>query len=98
MKEEHVPYQKQIFVCTNNREGQSPSCGDHKGEEIFRRLREIAKQRGLHPQIRVAQAKCLGKCNMGTNIMAYPDGIWYSGVQLEDVDQLAEKFLKGEGT
>ena len=93
MKEEKVPYEKQIFVCTNDRKGESSSCGDQKGEEIFRELREIAKARGLHPRIRVAQAKCLGKCALGCNIMVYPEGQWYSGVLKSDVVALAVKYL-----
>ena len=93
MKEEKTPYQKQIFVCVNDKKGEKPSCGDHQGEAIFTELRRLAKERGLHPQIRVAQAKCLGQCNIGTNIMIYPDNLWYSGVHLEDVPALAEKFL-----
>ena len=94
MKTEPTPYEKQIFVCTNDNKGEKPSCGDHHGEEVFRELRNIAKERGLHPRIRVAQAKCLGKCNMGVNIMVYPDNVWYSGVRKEDVPSLAEKYLK----
>ena len=96
MKTEKTPYEKQIFVCTNNKEGKEPSCGDQRGEEIFKELRRIAKERGLHPQIRVAQAKCLGKCAMGCNIMVYPDNVWYSGVTLQDVIPLAETYLKGK--
>ncbi len=94
MKEQNIPYQKQIFVCTNDQKGEKPSCGDHQGTEIFQELRKIAKERGLHPKIRVAQAKCLGQCNIGTNIMVYPDNVWYNGVRPEDVPSLAEKYLK----
>src|SRR5947207_13491569 len=93
MQNQNVPYEKQIFVCTNDRKGAKPSCGDHQGEAIFTELRKIAKERGLHPRIRVAQAKCLGQCNRGTTIMVYPDNIWHSGVQLQDVPVLAEKYL-----
>ena len=93
MKSESAPYEKQIFVCTNDAKGEKPSCGDNKGEEIFRKLREIAKARGLHPRIRVAQAKCLGKCGLGCNIMVYPDNVWYSHVNLEDVEALADRYL-----
>lgn len=93
MKIEKAPYTKQIFVCTNDAKGEKASCGDTKGEEIFRQLRQIAKDRGLHPNIRVAQAKCLGKCGMGTNIMVYPDNIWYHGVDVEDVNELAAQYL-----
>jgi (2Fe-2S) ferredoxin len=93
MQTDKTPYDRQIFVCTNNANGEKASCADHQGEEVFRRLREIAKERKLHPRIRVAQAKCLGQCNRGVNIMVYPENIWHSGVRLEDVPQLAEKYI-----
>ncbi len=93
MKQERIPYEKQIFVCTNDRKGESPSCGDHQGDGIFQELRRIAKERGYHPRIRVAQAKCLGKCNQGTNIMVYPDQVWFSEVTMNDVPLMAEQFL-----
>ncbi len=94
MKQENVPYEKQIFVCTNDRKGESPSCGDQQGEAVFKELRGIAKERGLHPRIRVAQAKCLGQCNRGVNIMVSPGEIWYHGVRLEDIDALVKQHLQ----
>ena len=93
MSAQQMPYQRQIFVCTNNANGEKASCGDHKGEEVFRQLREIAKERKLHPAIRVAQAKCLGQCAQGVNIMVYPENIWHSGVRLEDVQNLADQYI-----
>lgn len=94
MQTNKTPYQRQIFVCTNNANGEKASCGDHKAEEVFRQLREIAKERKLHPQIRVAQARCLGQCAKGVNIMVYPENTWVSEVRLEDVQNLADKYIK----
>jgi len=96
MKSQKTPYEKQIFVCTNDCQGEKPSCGDHQGEAVFRKLRTIAKERGLHPRIRVTQAKCLGQCSQGVNIMVYPDETWYCDVTLEDVEAFAEKYLSTE--
>lgn len=93
MKQQKTPYEKQIFVCTNNKAGTEPSCGDHKGEEVFRELRRIAKEKGLHPRIRVAQAKCLGQCNLGVNVMVYPENDWYSSVTMDDVDEIVRKHI-----
>ncbi len=93
METKNTPYQKQIFVCTNDRHGESASCGDQNGEAVFKELRKIAKERGLHPRIRVAQAKCLGYCNQGVNIMTYPDNVWHSQVTLDDVPQLVQTYL-----
>ena len=94
MKSNSIPYQQQIFVCINDRKGESPSCGDFQGEAVFKELRSIAKERGLHPRIRVAQAKCLGRCSNGVHVMVYPDNVWHSEVRLENVNELAEKYLK----
>ena|SRR3989344_1442151 len=96
MKEQKVPYAKQIFVCTNDRKGEKPSCGDHGAEDIFSRMRSIAKERGLHPKMRVAQAKCLGQCNIGVNIMVYPGDVWYSGVRADDIPAIIEKHFPAE--
>ena len=94
METTNTPYRRQIFVCTNNANGEKASCGDHNGEEVFRQLREIAKERKLHPIVRVAQAKCLGQCAKGVNIMVYPENTWHSGVRIEDVKQIADEYIK----
>jgi len=93
VKKETIPFEVQIFVCTNDQKGDKPSCGDHQGEAVFKELRRIAKEKGLHPRIRVSQAKCLGKCNEGVNIMTYPEKEWYSHVTLDDIDQLQDRFF-----
>ena len=89
-----TPYKRQIFVCVNNANGEKASCGDHQGEQVFRELREIAKERKLHPAIRVAQAKCLGQCNTGVNIMIYPENVWLSKVRLSDIPEIADTYIK----
>ena len=94
MDSAQMPYRRQIFVCTNDAKGEKASCGDHKGEEVFRNLREIAKTRKLHPMVRVAQAKCLGQCNLGVYIMIYPENIWFNHVTLEDVAVIADKYIQ----
>ena len=80
-------------VCTHNANGEKTSCEDHQGGEIFRNLREIAKFRKLHPMIRVAQAKCLGQCEKGANIMIYPENIYLSKVNLTDIESIADKYI-----
>lgn len=93
IEEKNIPYERCVLVCVNNHHGEKPSCGDHKGEEVFHKLRGIAKERGLHPRIRVTQAKCLGQCATGTTVMVYPEKTWYSGVTPENVADIVEKVL-----
>ena len=94
MEEHKIPYRRQIFVCTNDAKGEKASCGDHQGEVVFRHLRETAKSRKLHPEIRVAQAKCLGQCQLGVNIMVYPDNVWLNKVSLADVSRIADQYIQ----
>ena len=93
MNSAKIPYLKQIFVCTNDRKGEKPSCGDHNGEAVFTELRRIAKEKELHPRIRVAQAKCLGQCAQGVNVMVYPEGTWFKNVDVSDVPELTGRYL-----
>ncbi len=94
MESKNTPYKRQIFVCTHNANGEKASCGDNHGEEVFRQLREIAKERKLHPMIRVAQAKCLGQCATGVNIMIYPENIWLSHTRQSDIPKIADEYIK----
>jgi (2Fe-2S) ferredoxin len=94
MESNSTPYKRQIFVCTHDAKGEKECCADHKGEDVFRQLREIAKSRKLHPMIRVAQAKCLGQCNTGVNIMIYPENIWLKHVNSDDVSKIADTYIQ----
>ncbi len=93
MNEDKFPYEKMIFVCVNDRKQERPSCGDQQGEKIFEELRRLAKEREVHPRIRVSQAKCLGQCSKGANIMIYPDQVWLNAVNLNDVEKIARKYF-----
>lgn len=93
METQKTPYKRQIFVCTHNAHGEKASCGDHQGEVIFKELREMAKSRKLHPMIRVAQAKCLGQCDKGANIMIYPENIYLSKVSSADIIAIADQYI-----
>ncbi len=88
IEKKNIPYEKCVLVCVNNRHGEKPSCGEHQGEEVFRTLREKAKELGLHPKIRVTQAKCLGQCAGGTTVMIYPDNVWLSGINPENLKDI----------
>jgi len=93
---QNIPYERSIFVCINDCQGEKPSCGDHDGPALFKELRRIAKERGLHPKFRVAQAKCLGQCRHGINVMVYPEGAWHSGMRLKDAETLADLYLPAQ--
>lgn len=91
------PYELHLFVCTNRRpEGATkPSCGSRGGEAIRAALKKALAKRGLNGTIRANAAGCLDACEEGPAIVVYPEGVWYVGVDVGDVDEIVESHLIG---
>jgi (2Fe-2S) ferredoxin len=90
-------YERHIFFCCNQREGnERPSCNG-KGASA---MRDYAKQRvkelGMagEGKLRVNQAGCLDRCEEGPCIVVYPDAVWYTYVDRADIDEIIEQHLK----
>lgn len=87
-----VPFKRHVFVCTSGKK-----CPDKGSVEICARLKELSKAAGVRRTIRVNKSGCLSQCSHGPMIVVYPEQIWYSGVSLDDVEELFERaVLRGE--
>lgn len=88
-------YQKHIFFCVNQRENSERCCNDYHAQA----MRDYAKDRiktlklSGKGKIRVNNAGCLDRCNEGPVIVIYPDNIWYTYVDHEDIDEIIEEHL-----
>ena len=88
MKEQQTPYEIHVFVCNNMKT--STSCGHRGGQHVVEKLKAIGRERGWKPAIRVSRSGCLGQCAAGPNIMIYPTETWFSGVQLDTLDEVVD--------
>lgn len=88
-------YDKHIFICTNQRaEGAArKSCGEAHGLEIVDAFRKKLKEKNLTIKVRAQKAGCLDICDFGQTIAVYPDGVFYVGVELNDVDEIIEQHI-----
>jgi (2Fe-2S) ferredoxin len=86
-----------IFVCCNQRDAGSPrGCCDPEGQARLQKLfKEKLKARGLKGRVRANKSGCLDQCEHGPNLVVYPEGIWYSGVRPEDVDEILDSHILG---
>lgn len=89
-------FQYHIFCCTNRREpGHSKGCCAEKGSEALRDyMKQRVKELGL-PNMRVNAAGCLDRCELGPTFVIYPEGVWYSCKNKEDVEALIRHHLLG---
>ncbi len=92
-------YSRHLFFCTNDREDGSACCQRFNARQMQKYVKNRCKELGIHNegQVRINSAGCLGRCNEGPVIVIYPEGIWYTYVDEEDLDDIIEQHLvKGE--
>ncbi len=92
MNEAASPFACHVFVCTNDRKGARKSCADGNSADIRAALKEKAYARGWKGTVRVSSGGCLGLCEKGPNVLLYPQGDWFSGVTMTDVDRIMERL------
>ncbi|MBK9477779.1 MAG: (2Fe-2S) ferredoxin domain-containing protein [Bacteroidetes bacterium] len=87
-------YDKHIFICTNERKN-SPrlSCGEAHGSELIAAFKAGIAKRESKITIRTQKTGCLDICDFGPTLVVYPEGIFYVGVQLSDVDEIIDEHL-----
>lgn len=88
-------YDKHIFICTNQRaEGaHRKSCGESHGMEIVDAFKKRLKELNLPLKLRAQKAGCLDICDFGQTVAVYPDGIFYVGVELNDVEEIIQEHI-----
>jgi (2Fe-2S) ferredoxin len=91
----HAYYERHIFFCTNDRPNGEASCAQHAALDAFNHCKQAIKQAGLSGagKVRVNKAGCLDRCAGGPIAVVYPEGIWYSFVDTDDIDEIVEEHL-----
>jgi (2Fe-2S) ferredoxin len=91
-------YQRHIFMCTNVRpEGHPRGCCSAGGsEKLCGHMREKARQMGIE-NIRCNTSGCLERCELGPNMVIYPEGVWYHYETTQDIDEILETHVKNGG-
>ena len=89
-------YQRHIFFCTNQRTNGTASCADGIANQAFDHCKLQVKAAGLNWQgsVRVNKAGCLDRCAGGPVAVVYPEAVWYTYVDTDDIDEIVEKHLK----
>jgi len=88
-------YDKHIFICVNQRAAGAArkSCGEAHGMEIVDAFKKKLKERDLPIKLRAQKAGCLDICDFGQTLVVYPEGVFYVGVTVNDVDEIIEEHI-----
>ena len=90
-------FQKHLFFCTNDRgaDAERPSCNQCGSAALRDYAKNRIKELGLAGpgKVRVNSAGCLDRCELGPVCVVYPEGVWYTYIDEEDVDEIIESHL-----
>jgi NADP-reducing hydrogenase subunit HndC len=56
-------------------------------------LEQKIAEKGLQDEVQVVRTGCFGLCALGPVMIVYPEGTFYSRVELTDVDEIVEEHL-----
>ncbi len=89
-------YGRHIFFCLNERKNGEDCCALHNAQQGFDRCKAKVKEAGLAGpgKVRVNKAGCLDRCAGGPVAVVYPEAVWYTFVDAEDIDEIVESHLK----
>ena len=89
-------YQRHIFFCLNQRDNGENACAQHGAQEAFDHCKSRVKGAGLAGPggVRVNKAGCLDRFAGGPVAVVYPEAVWYTFVDREDVDEIVDSHLK----
>jgi (2Fe-2S) ferredoxin len=91
-------YRHHIFFCMNQRDNGEACCAQHAPQAALDRCKSRVKAEGLAGPggVRVNKAGCLDRCAGGPVAVVYPQGVWYTYVDQQDIDEIVESHLKND--
>ena len=78
-----------VLVC------QGPNCKVQGSTEVRDQLRRALKDTVVPGVTHLLPYHCFDRCGLGPNVVIYPDGIWYEGVEDGDVDAIVKQLAGG---
>lgn len=88
-------YRVHIFCCTNRRPAghERGCCFDKEAESLRNHMKARAKELGL-ADVRINNAGCLDRCELGPCIVIYPEGVWYSPKTEADIEEILTSHVQ----
>jgi (2Fe-2S) ferredoxin len=89
-------YKHHVFFCCNQRTNGEACCQDHGAQDLRDYAKKQVRSLGLSGEgkVRINQAGCLDRCELGPVIVVYPEEVWYTYVDKSDIDEIVEEHLK----
>ncbi len=91
-------FKHHVFFCLNQRSDGEACCADKGAEAVFDYMKAQVKKLGLRGEgkVRINRAGCFDRCDLGPLMVVYPEAVWYTFIDQEDVDEIIESHLMND--
>jgi len=83
-----APYRYHVLPCSG------PRCTPENGERFKGLFKDLCPDRKALG-VRISTTSCQGMCELGPNVLVYPEGVVYHGVEEGDIARIVDEHLRG---
>lgn len=89
-------FRHHVFFCTNQRDDGRQACEQCGASAARDHAKARAKALGLSGAggVRINTAGCLDRCAEGPVLVIYPEAVWYTYVDTDDIDEIIDVHLR----
>ena len=88
-------YERHVFFCCNQRDGGEQCCNNNGSQKMRDYAKDRVKQLKLSGpgKVRINQSGCLDRCKEGPVMVIYPEAVWYTYVDRDDIDEIIDEHI-----
>ena len=88
-------YQRHVFFCSTQRADGRQCCADSGSVQMHDHAKVRIRDLELSGpgKVRINTAGCLDRCTQGPVLVVYPEEVWYTFVDHEDIDEIIDEHL-----
>lgn len=80
-------YRSHVLICGGT------GCTSSKSDKLQEKFEKLLVEKDLDKEVKVVRTGCFGLCEAGPIIIVYPEGAFYSQINIEDVEEIIEEHL-----
>jgi (2Fe-2S) ferredoxin/SAM-dependent methyltransferase len=90
-----APFRVHVVVCTQEKPDRTPCCAALGGRRLLESLQAAVAGTEMAAEVLVTGSSCFGICDRGPNMIVYPEGRWYTGVQADEALEIVREHRDG---
>lgn len=88
-------YKYHVFFCCNQRAPGENCCNTHGASDVQAYAKDRISQLKMKGEgkVRINKAGCMDRCDLGPVMVVYPEAVWYTYIDKDDVEEIIQEHL-----